>query len=70
MPHSQNKAQEVIEFIELMHLTDDFYGQPFILRPWQKEVIQAVYGTLDAQGSRQYKSAYWKSQRRTARNVL
>lgn len=70
MPHSQNKAQEVIEFIELMHLTDDFYGQPFILRPWQKEVIQAVYGTLDAQGSRQYKSAYLEIPKKNGKTTL
>jgi hypothetical protein len=42
MPFNESKALEVIEFIELLHLTDDFYGQPFILRNWQKEVISAV----------------------------
>lgn len=58
MAFSEEKAREVIEFIELLHLTDDFYGQPFILRDWQKEVISDVYGTVNEDGLRQYRSGY------------
>lgn len=51
-------ANKVIDFIELLKLTGDFYGQPMKLMPWQKEVISNVYGTVNENGHRQYKYAY------------
>jgi len=52
------KAQEPIDFIQCLHLTGDFYGRPFILQDWQKEVISSVYGTVKENGLRQYQYAY------------
>jgi hypothetical protein len=40
--YDAKKANEPIDFIQLLHLTDDFYGQPFILQPWEKEVVRDV----------------------------
>lgn len=56
----QQKAQEPIDFISCLKLPDDFYGQPFILQPWQKDKISAIYGTMNLRGYRQYKYAYWE----------
>ena len=53
-----DRAAEVIEFIELLHLTGDFYGQQFKLFDWQKEIICDVYGTVNNRGYRQYQYAY------------
>ncbi len=58
MPHDKKKALETIEFIQLLHLTDDFYGQPFVLQDWQHDVLWDVYGTVDDRGYRQYRFAY------------
>ena len=49
---------KVSEFIELLKLTGDFFGQPMKLLPWQREVIDDVYDTLDEDGGRRYKYAY------------
>jgi phage terminase large subunit-like protein len=54
----KRRAMEPIEFIQLLHLTGDFYGRPFVLQPWQTEIISDVYGTVKENGYRQYKYAY------------
>jgi phage terminase large subunit-like protein len=56
--HNKQKALDVIEFIQLLHHTGDFYGQPFVLLDWQYEVIWNVYGTVKENGYRQYLTAY------------
>ena len=54
----KGKALERIEFIQLLKLPDDFYGQPFILQDWEYQIIWDVYGTVKENGLRQYKYAY------------
>lgn len=51
-------AMRHIEFLQLLKLTGDYFGQPFVLLPWQAEVVSQVYGTVDARGLRRYKYAY------------
>jgi phage terminase large subunit-like protein len=66
----EGKAREVVEFIQLLHLTDDFYGQRFLLRDWQKEVIQAVYGAVNADGNRQYRRGYLEIPKKNGKTTL
>ena len=55
----KQKAQEAIDFIEsLKHVKDPWHGCYFELLPWQKKLVQDVYGTLKQDGTRQYKYAY------------
>lgn len=54
----RSMADQHIEFLQMLKLTGDFWGQPFRLLPWQKEVISQVYGTVTETGKRQYKYAY------------
>ncbi|GAE27018.1 phage terminase large subunit [Halalkalibacter wakoensis JCM 9140] len=49
---------EVVEFIQMLKLVDDFYGEPFILQDWQHDILWDVYGTVNEQGYRQYRYAY------------
>ena len=53
-----NKAQQPISFIQNLKLTDEFYGKPFIILPWQREILEHVYGTVTDSGYRQYNYAY------------
>lgn len=57
---NKQRAQEPIDFIECLKLPDDFYGQNFILQPWQKDKISTIYGTMNKRGYRQFKFAYWE----------
>ena len=54
----KQRALDVIEFIQMLKLTDDFYGKPFVLMDWQHEVLWNVYGTVKDNGYRQYRYAY------------
>ncbi|MFY9174522.1 MAG: terminase TerL endonuclease subunit [Peptococcia bacterium] len=52
------RANEPIEFIQLLKHTGDFYGRPFVLQDWQKEVLRNVYGEVTESGYRRYRYAY------------
>lgn len=58
MVNNKARASEVIEFLSMLKLTDDFHGQPFVLMDWQTEVLTNVYGTVKPNGYRQYRYAY------------
>jgi phage terminase large subunit-like protein len=56
---SEAKAQRAVQFFEsLKHTKGQFYGQPFILLDWERQIIRDVYGTLKDDGTRQYKYVY------------
>ncbi len=52
------KSSDVIRFVQGLKHTGDFFGKPFDLMKWQIEVLNDVYGTVDEDGRRQYKTAY------------
>jgi phage terminase large subunit-like protein len=66
----EKRARERIEFLELTRLTGDFYGQPFTLLPWQKEVVGQVYGTVTEGGRRQYRYAYLELPKKNGKTEL
>ena len=63
------RALKVIEFIQTLRLTGDFFGKPFVLMPWQIEVINEVYGTIK-NGKRQYKTAYLEIPKKNGKTNL
>ncbi len=64
------RANDHIDFLQLLKLTGDFYGKPFELLPWQKEIIANVYGTLTDDGRRQYKYAYLELPKKNGKTEL
>ena len=58
MAHNKDRALEVIEFVQMLNLTGDFYGKPFVLLDWQYEAIWDIYGTVKEDGYRQYSYGY------------
>lgn len=66
----RQRADEHLEFLQLLRLTGDFFGQPFILLPWQREIIEAVYGTVLEDGRRQYKYAYLELPKKNGKTEL
>nr|DAG65740.1 MAG TPA: Large Terminase [Caudoviricetes sp.] len=66
----QGKADAHIEFLELLKLTGDFFGKPFKLLPWQRDVIGQVYGTVDERGRRQYQYAYLEIPKKNGKTEL
>lgn len=68
--YDDKKANEPVDFIQLLHLTDDFYGRPFVLQNWEKEIIRDVYGTLNDRGYRQYSYAYLEIPKKNGKTTL
>jgi phage terminase large subunit-like protein len=66
----KNRALEPIEFIQMLKLTDDFYGHPFTLLDWQHDVLWNVYGTVNDQGYRQYRYAYLEIPKKNGKTTL
>lgn len=65
-----DRAREVVEFVQCLKHSGDFYGQPFILLPWQLEVIQNVYGEVDENGKRKYRRAYLEIPKKNGKTEL
>jgi phage terminase large subunit-like protein len=45
-------------------------GQPFELFPWQREVVSKLFGTLRADGSRQYRNVYVEIPKKNGKSEL
>lgn len=68
--HDKERALDVIEFIQMLHHTGDFYGEPFLLLDWQYQVIWDVYGTVNESGYRQYRYAYLEIPKKNGKTEL
>jgi len=68
---SEARADRAVRFFEsLKHTKGRFSGQPFILLPWEKQIIRDVYGTLKADGTRQYKYVYIEIPKKNGKSEL
>lgn len=66
----KEKADRTVNFIQFLKLTDDFYGQPFKLLPWQRETIEEFYGTIKENGFRQYHYLYLEIPKKNGKTQL
>jgi phage terminase large subunit-like protein len=65
------RAERAVWFYEnLKHTKGKFYGKPFELLPWQKSIIRDVYGTIKADGNRQYKYVYLEVPKKNGKSEL
>ena len=68
---SEAKAARAVAFFEqLKHTDGQFYGQPFTLLPWERQIIRDVYGTLKEDGTRQYKYVYIEIPKKNGKSAL
>lgn len=60
MPYSKKAADRVVKFFRLLkHTQGKWADQQFILAPWQEnDIIRPLFGTLNKDGDRQYRTAY------------
>lgn len=70
MSFDTEKALYVINFLEYLKLTDDFYGQPFKLLGWQHESVYDFYGTVKDNGLRQYQYMYLEVPKKNGKSPL
>ena len=57
--YDEDKAEYVVNFIEnLKHTKGEWHNKPFILLPWQKEIIRNLFGVVKEDGYRQFTTGY------------
>lgn len=70
---SRDKADRVINFIQhLKHTKGKFWGQPFTLLPWQRDIIERLFGTVreDDPNTRQYRTGYVEIPKKNGKSEL
>ncbi len=72
MPFSEQAADRACNFFEnvLKHTADEWYGKPFILCPWQREAIRAIFGGLRDDGGRQVELAYLEVPKKSGKSEM
>lgn len=65
-------ADRVVNFVScLKHVEAEWAGKPFRLAPWQEnEIIRPLFGTVNAEGIRQYRTAYIEIPRKNGKTSL
>lgn len=60
MHFDQTKAQAAIDFLQqrLRHSVGRYAGHPFLLAAFQKNIVSDVFGTLNDEGFRQYRTLF------------
>ena len=57
--YDKRKADRAVAFIQsLKHTKGVWAGKPFILFPWQEQIIRDIYGTIKENGYRQFNTAF------------
>ena len=56
--YDKDRADHAVNFIRcLKHTKGSFYNKPFILLPWQEQIIRDLFGIIRNDGTRQYRQA-------------
>jgi phage terminase large subunit-like protein len=63
-------AQRSIDFIERLNLTGDYLNKPTVLRPWQKDIVSRLFGTVKPDGRLQYEKCFLFLPRKVGKTEL
>lgn len=69
---SSELADRAVNFIELLpHTKGEWAGRPFKLQDWQRdEIIRPLFGTVNEDGHRQYRTAYIEIPRKNGKSAI
>ena len=72
MPFDQSKADAALNFFELVlkHSADEWWGQPFLLCPWQDQAISRIFGTVGGDGRRLIEQVYLEVPKKAGKTEL
>lgn len=69
--YDKAKADRAVNFIQcLRHTKGEFYNRPFILLDWQETVIRDLFGVVKADGTRQFRTAYVETAKKSGKTEL
>lgn len=67
----EKKVRNVVNFVQNLTLSEgEWAGKPMQMVPWQKELIEKVYGTLNEDGTRQYRLVYIEVPKKNGKSGL
>lgn len=67
----EKKADRAVQFIErLKHTKGQYAGHAFKLEIWQKKGVRDLFGTVNKDGTRQYRTSYWEIPRKNGKSEL
>lgn len=65
------KAERAMKFVgNLKHTKGKWAGKKFTILPWQSKIINDLYGTVDENGIRQYRTAYVEIPKKNGKSEL
>jgi len=68
---NQERANHAIQFINLLrHTKGKWAGCPFDLRPWQERIVKDIFGTVNKDDTRQYRTAYIEVPRKNGKTTI
>lgn len=72
MPFDEKKADRAVSFFEkyLKHGIGRYAGAPFLLPPWQAEIIRELFGRVKDDGTRQYSTCYIEIPKKNGKTEL
>ena len=69
--YDKAKADRAVTFIEnLKHTKGKWDGKPFWLLPWQEQIIRDIFGIVDKDGHRQFRTAYVEIGKKNGKSEL
>ena len=68
---NEKAADRAVFFIEsLKHATGEYAGKNFKLMDWQRDIVRTLFGTLNPDGTRQYRTCYVTVGRKNGKTEL
>ena len=69
--YDKSKADRAVNFIQcLRHTKGEFYNKPFVLLDWQETVIRDLFGVVKQDGTRQFRTAYVETAKKSGKTEL
>jgi len=69
--YDKRRADFAVNFISMLkHTTGEWYGKPFRLMPWQEQIIRDIFGIVNEDGYRQFRTAYVEIGKKNGKSEL
>ena len=69
--YDKEKADRAVDFIQkLRHTKGKWYNKPFVLLPWQEQIIRDIYGIVKEDGTRQFTTAFIEIPKKMGKSEL
>lgn len=69
--YDKEKADKAVNFIQkLRHTKGKWFNKPFLLLPWQEQIIRDIYGIVKPDGTRQFTTAYIEIPKKMGKSEL